>query len=105
MPRITLSIVALVVLIAACREQRGPRTMIGTYQFHDTSNFTMLAFVDRSHVKWEPGPKKDWIYLVVGDTLLLQREGVDAGRSARFLIKGDSLVWIDAPSIVFVRTR
>jgi len=79
--------------------------MSGTYQFHDTSNFTMLTFVDGSHVKWEPGPQKDWIYLVVGDTLLLQREGFDAGNSARFLISGDSLVLIEEPNLVFVRSR
>ena len=79
--------------------------MIGTYQFHDTSNLTMLTFLDRRHVKWEPGPMKDWIYLVMGDTLLLQREGVDAGSSVRFLIREDSLVLIAAPAFVLVRTR
>jgi len=41
----------------------------------------------------------------MGDTLLLQREGVDAGSSVRFLIREDSLVLIAAPAFVLVRTR
>ena len=96
---------AVVLLATACKEGRGPRSMSGTYQVHDNTHITMLTFVDERHLKWDPG-SENWLYLVVGDTVLMQNENSDALiKSVRFLIRGDSLVFLLNPSLVFVRTR
>src|SRR5580765_5343186 len=103
--RAVVVVVGLIILWpVACKERQEPSRpiMSGTYEHHDSAHLLMLTFLDDRHMKFDPG-SDSWLYLVVGDTLLLQHDNPSIPSSMRLLIRGDSLVL--TPRLVFVRAR
>lgn len=89
-----IALVAAAFLVPmGCKKAAGPRPLSGTYQFHSSKGIVTLTFIDDHHIRWEPEEpgSKDWIYIVVSDTLIAQVNAV-GGNSERFLIRGDSLI-------------